>query len=283
MWKQDIWQEIRQRVSCLDVAPVYGYHPNTGGFILCPFHHEQTGSCKLYPGDGGYHCFGCGAHGDVIDFVSRVAGLSRIDAARELDRQYSLGLEFGPERPGRPKHYDVDGYKRRLDEAIQAVKHMDVPRLLELIRQRRVAYYEEPPGVFTQVVATGDTEHIKRYLMGNVYAVGGPCDYGLKTPQIEPKAPAIQEYHPDAKRASTAIYGPKWDVWLKTIDQHGWTFGEEMDALVDLAERTHTYTPLAQWKRRMDAGELDPGEIGKLTVTILEEFKRLNKPDNAEL
>ncbi len=248
MWKQDIWQEIRQRVSCLDVAPIYGYRPNTGGFIPCPFHHERTGSCKLYPGDGGYHCFGCGAHGDVIDFVSRVAGLSRIDAARELDRQYSIGLEFGPERPNRPRHYDADGYKRRLDEAIQAVQQMDVPRLLELIKQHRVAYRERPPA---HILETHDPVLIRSYMVGNVYAVGGPNDYGSFDPP------------PAAHREKAS----KWEVWLKTMHKYG-TFEEELDALIDMASRQGKYTPLKALRDREE-----PELIEQI---ILDELKEYN-------
>lgn len=248
MWKQNIWQEIRQRVSCLDVAPLYGYHPNSGGFIPCPFHNERTGSLKLYPGDGGYHCFGCGAHGDVIDFVSRVTGLSRVDAARELDRQYSLGLEFGAEAPEKPRHYDVEGYHRRLDEAIQAVKDMDVPKILELVKTHRVAYRERPPA---HILETGDLELIRRYMVGNVYAVGGPDDYGSFEP---PPAP----HHPKAS---------KWDVWLKTIHIYG-TFEEELDALIALSDRAGKYTPLRALRDRED-----PELIEQI---ILEELKEYN-------
>jgi DNA primase len=41
--------------------------------IQCPFHAERTGSCVLFP-TGGYHCFGCGAHGNTVDFVMKLGG-----------------------------------------------------------------------------------------------------------------------------------------------------------------------------------------------------------------
>ena len=40
--------------------------------IVCPFHAEKTGSCNLFP-TGGFHCFGCGANGNTIDFVARLS------------------------------------------------------------------------------------------------------------------------------------------------------------------------------------------------------------------
>ena len=38
---------------------------------LCPFHNEKTASFVIYP-DNTFHCFGCGAHGDSIEFVKRI-------------------------------------------------------------------------------------------------------------------------------------------------------------------------------------------------------------------
>ena len=51
----------------------------------CPFHNEDTPSLKLY--DDHYHCFACGAHGDVINFVADLTGLRTYDAAKQLKRQ----------------------------------------------------------------------------------------------------------------------------------------------------------------------------------------------------
>lgn len=42
---------------------------------LCPFHEEKTPSFFIYP-DNSYHCFGCGAHGNAIDFLMKKLGYS---------------------------------------------------------------------------------------------------------------------------------------------------------------------------------------------------------------
>ena len=52
---------------------------------LCPFHKEKTPSFTVNEGKGFYHCFGCGAHGDVIDFVMRFANRSFREAVEDLD------------------------------------------------------------------------------------------------------------------------------------------------------------------------------------------------------
>lgn len=55
-----------------------------GGFIKCPFHEEKTPSCKIYKVKNNFHCFGCGAHGDIIDFVMKLHALEFGDAVRYL-------------------------------------------------------------------------------------------------------------------------------------------------------------------------------------------------------
>jgi hypothetical protein len=63
----------------------------------CPFHPENTPSFTTYD-DGHFHCFGCGAHGDVFDFVMRVRGISFPEAAAELARRAGVSLSPGARR-----------------------------------------------------------------------------------------------------------------------------------------------------------------------------------------
>lgn len=91
--RSDVAAEIRQRVSALQAAEVYGLDPDRSGFVHCPFHTgDNHGSLKLYPGDRGWHCFGCGAGGDVIDLVRKLFGLTFQQAVVRLDTDFSLGL-----------------------------------------------------------------------------------------------------------------------------------------------------------------------------------------------
>ena len=52
---------------------------------VCPFHDESEGSFTVYADTQKFHCFGCGAHGDVLDFVGRMEGLTLRQAIRRLD------------------------------------------------------------------------------------------------------------------------------------------------------------------------------------------------------
>ncbi len=51
---------------------------------LCPFHMEKTPSFKIYENDQRFHCFGCGAHGDIFDFLEKQEGLGIREAAEKL-------------------------------------------------------------------------------------------------------------------------------------------------------------------------------------------------------
>ncbi len=58
----------------------------------CPFHNEKSPSFFVNDDKGFYHCFGCGAHGDVIRFVVEQEGLGFIDAVKSLAQEAGLEL-----------------------------------------------------------------------------------------------------------------------------------------------------------------------------------------------
>src|SRR4051812_20969564 len=72
----------------------------------CPFHGEKSPSFYVY--DDGYHCFGCGAHGDAIGFVMQSQGLPFMDAVNQLARE--AGLEVPKASPEA-----AEAERRRLD------------------------------------------------------------------------------------------------------------------------------------------------------------------------
>lgn len=82
---------IKENCRLADVARDYGIQIGRGGFCHCPFHQgDRTASMKIYVNNT-FHCFGCGAHGTVIDFVMKMDGVSFLDACRQL-----TGKELSP-------------------------------------------------------------------------------------------------------------------------------------------------------------------------------------------
>ena len=65
---------------------------------VCPFHDEAEGSFTVYADSQRYYCFGCGATGDVLDFVQRMEGLSLPEAIQRLDGGSGLAPMVAPTR-----------------------------------------------------------------------------------------------------------------------------------------------------------------------------------------
>ena len=59
---------------------------------LCPFHHEKTPSFYVVDDKSFFHCFGCGAHGDVVGFVMRADNLDFIEAIEKLAGEAGLAV-----------------------------------------------------------------------------------------------------------------------------------------------------------------------------------------------
>ena len=60
---------------------------------LCPFHNEKTPSFTVYPENGSFYCFGCGAGGDVFTFVKLIENLDYIDAVKQLAEKSGVHIE----------------------------------------------------------------------------------------------------------------------------------------------------------------------------------------------
>ena len=81
MEQLNIFQRVKQYVTTRQAASFYGIEVKRNGMCRCPFHDDKTPSMKV---DERFHCFGCGADGDVIDFVSRLKAIGIKDAAQCL-------------------------------------------------------------------------------------------------------------------------------------------------------------------------------------------------------
>lgn len=82
-------ETVKSSIRLADALAFYGIDTNRAGFCSCPFHSEKTPSMRIYNNDS-YYCFGCGAHGDVIDFVRQYFGLSFREAVEKLAEDFNL-------------------------------------------------------------------------------------------------------------------------------------------------------------------------------------------------
>lgn len=88
----DAFERIKAAIPTREAAEYYGFRVNRHGRMPCPFHNGRDPNLRVYPGDKGYHCFVCGATGDVIDFTARLFRLDARQAARRLNEDFRLGL-----------------------------------------------------------------------------------------------------------------------------------------------------------------------------------------------
>lgn len=84
---KDIFKLVKANITTRQAAEYYGLNVQRNGMTLCPFHNDHTPSLKV---DTRFYCFGCQAKGDVIDFVSKLFGLSSIQAAQKIVADFGL-------------------------------------------------------------------------------------------------------------------------------------------------------------------------------------------------
>ncbi len=92
-------REIHARIDIASFIGSYVSLRKRGNDLvgLCPFHTEKTPSFHVHPDKGFFKCFGCGAGGDVITFLSKLENLAFPDAVRLLAQK--AGVELEPETP----------------------------------------------------------------------------------------------------------------------------------------------------------------------------------------
>ena len=86
--------EIKQTFNMRDILAKCGLpEPNRAGFIKCPFHKgDHDASLKIYDKD--FHCFGCGANGDIFSFIQKFYGISLKDAFLMIGEEYEKKMSF---------------------------------------------------------------------------------------------------------------------------------------------------------------------------------------------
>ena len=118
----DLASQIKERLTAQEVVEFYGFHPDRSGFIKCPFHQgDRHASLKVYSGNKtGWHCFGCGAGGSVIDFVMKLFDIDFRQACVRINTDSSLGLTG--ERPSHAERSALLEARRRAAEKQEALE-----------------------------------------------------------------------------------------------------------------------------------------------------------------
>lgn len=106
-------ENLKNRIDLVDVIDSYVDLKRTGASYkgLCPFHDEKSPSFVIQKGDSHYHCFGCGAHGDAIQFLMQHQSMGFVEAVEMLAEKYQVHLEHveedEPKGPSKQKVYEA--------------------------------------------------------------------------------------------------------------------------------------------------------------------------------
>lgn len=86
----NIFDAVKEAVTIPMAAERYGLQANRAGMVCCPFHDDHHPSLKL--NERYFYCFGCGEHGSVVDFASKLFNLRPYDAANKLAVDFGVNV-----------------------------------------------------------------------------------------------------------------------------------------------------------------------------------------------
>ena len=109
-----IFEEVKEQLNIRQVIEHYGFKVNRAKQFICPFHNDHKPSASIK--NDYFHCFVCGAGGDLITFTAKYLGMSNLDATKELVKEFSLDIDIST--PEERKSQYIEERKRR-----EEIKH----------------------------------------------------------------------------------------------------------------------------------------------------------------
>lgn len=119
MIDKDFISEVLSKVDLLEVIPLKLTKKGNDYWGCCPFHNEKTASFSVSVAKGFYHCFGCGAHGDAVDFLMDYEHLDFREAISNLAEM--VGMEV-PKKESRGSNDNDVPLSEPLTDALKFFK-----------------------------------------------------------------------------------------------------------------------------------------------------------------
>lgn len=133
----NLFETVKNNVTAIDVVSMAGFKPNRSKMICCPFHNDKHPSMKV---DQRYFCFGCGAKGDAIDFVSNYYGLSLKEAAEKIASEFSLSYDNSRDSDSVQKAVVSKKNEYQIWEEKKRELFAQLSRLHEQLRKMKIEY-----------------------------------------------------------------------------------------------------------------------------------------------
>ncbi len=141
----NMFKEIKDAVSVRDAASFYGYTVGRGGMMCCPFHDDKHPSMKV---DKRFHCFGCGADGDVISFVQMLFCLDAKGAALKLIDDFRLNIDTGHKKSA-----------RRMNRCTRQTQEKAYEHKVLLAYEKELEHFKEKMACISSTLLTWEHEH----------------------------------------------------------------------------------------------------------------------------
>ena len=126
----NIFTAVKEKVSPLEAARFYGLNVNKNGMSICPFHDDRHPSLKLdAKHGGGFYCFGCQEHGDVISLVAGLFGIRNMDAAVRIAKDFHIEYDSKENDPDHPSE-EIKKKRSADDRERFAIRRRDLCKLI---------------------------------------------------------------------------------------------------------------------------------------------------------
>ena len=177
----NMFLEIKDVVSVRDAASFYGLKVNNNSMCVCPFHADKNPSMKV---DKRFHCFGCNADGDVINFVQLMFNLNAKEAAIKIIEDFHLGIDAERKETESEKNERIRiGKKKEYEKKIREAYLVELKKFHNRLSEIHRLFFEWEKK-FTPSMEQWETNFIDRrystalYFENRIEYILDVLDYG---------------------------------------------------------------------------------------------------------
>ena len=179
----DYLEEIRNKIDIVDFIGQYVKLQKAGANYkaLCPFHKEKTPSFFVSPSRQIFHCFGCGAGGDVITFLMKIENLEFKDAVRILAEKAGVKITYD-----KPEVQELKNKLLEINKKAAEFYHQQLlsnKEALEYLKKRGIK--DETIEAFKLGFAPDDWRSLTNYLVKNGFSPKDIVSTGLAISKID--------------------------------------------------------------------------------------------------